>query len=835
MKIYFRFLLSPIAIALLLANSAFSQSVEHTFRLCEGVTIYALNPQNKGFSIGLDVRDLNIFANGPREILFKVYDPDGQLVVREVIDDDGCTSPNFPDRIGGWDHELQYYANLYAKGTNPSFRWGAWSDTKRLATLVARHFERKIEPGKLGAYRIVLAGGSDHYVTVNLPDEMKIGIAGHPNFLQGSGSALKKSYIYVPKGTTGLFYAFAEPDEPQTRRFKITGPDRKVLFDGPATGGYTATDGPWAKANADFDAPGQYDGQLLTLEVSDGPNDYLAKITLQQPLAGAFKDYVGLGVSAVFCPDESTAMALKGGTVVVDNELFFHPFQVRFHEWMKKNGGTLSADVKTDIETVYNGMRLLETSDGRGSRSWNNWAYGMGYYGCNIFRPGWVLMKSGKIPDDLKAIITEGLIMAGDRLSFCAGMEKVNGNAFSQINVALWYAQRATGDAMLKDRFEIFWQRWSTEGWGPGSGLSKSGDSQEHFSHDCHYGSYLLDNWKPEKNQWVKGGGILGDATDDLRFQKVADRYKELYSYLFCRETDGKAVAANPWSTRTHMPPSHGSGLNWESDELPWKGDPGADLTVSVNGGNEWFAARRKGYYILTFHGRIAPGWMSECFEGQLGFGGGTICQLTVPGKGPVIAGTLNGSYGKGMHPSQWADFHVHTLAGELWDGRPLVAAISEQDDAKLEGNTVTGSGEVRNGHVRSTRSFTFNSDSIDCSIALATSDRARVLSLWANERKWAEVRQAWEMIPFMAKRPDGKTPTSVTTAGGKDLSAEGETTASIRIDRGGFGVVIALDKPRLVKLGKNSTVMIQAADPAADPVAPETVLLNYKLTPFGG
>ena len=62
--------------------------------------------------------------------------------------------------------------------------------------------------------------------------------------------------------------------------------------------------------------------------------------------------------------------------------------------------------------------------------------------------------------------------MAGDRLSFATAIEKVNGNAFAQINVALWYCHRATGDALQKERFETFWQRWTTEGWGPGSGLS---------------------------------------------------------------------------------------------------------------------------------------------------------------------------------------------------------------------------------------------------------------------------------------------------------------------------------------------------------------------------
>src|ERR1051325_9137301 len=149
-----------------------------TYRLYEGLTAYVNNPGGKEFTVNLDVRDLNLFANGPREILFKVYDPDGQPAVREIIPDDGVISSNFPDRIGGWDHELQYYANLYELGTVPSFRWSAWSDPARMETIVKRTFTRKIKGGKKGVYRIVLAGTQDNYVTLRLSPDLNFGVCG---------------------------------------------------------------------------------------------------------------------------------------------------------------------------------------------------------------------------------------------------------------------------------------------------------------------------------------------------------------------------------------------------------------------------------------------------------------------------------------------------------------------------------------------------------------------------------------------------------------------------------------------------------------------------------
>jgi hypothetical protein len=55
----------------------------------------------------------------------------------------------------------------------------------------------------------------------------------------------------------------------------------------------------------------------------------------------------------------------------------------------------------------------------------------------------------------------------------------------------------------------------------------------------------------------------------------------------------------------------------------------------------------RKGYYALTYHGRLSPKWESNAHPGQSGYGGGMLCQLQVPGKGLVLASTLNGSYGE--------------------------------------------------------------------------------------------------------------------------------------------------------------------------------------------
>lgn len=813
-----------------------------TCRLYDGLTAYVNNPAGAAFSVQLEIRDINLLAQGPREVLFKVYDPDGRPVVREIIPDDGVTRGAYPGLVGGWGNELSYYASLYTKGTIPAFRWSMWSDPYRLKALKPQTVVRNIDRGGKGVYRIVLAGASDHYVTLKLTPALKFGLAGHPTWIHGHGDLLKRRYIYVPKDSVGVFFAVVEPDQPPTRTFTLTGPAGEMLFECQATGAYRRAGG---RAHADttikFADPAAYGGRLLTLDVSEGTGDYLLRIALQQPKAGVFGDYVGMSSLAVYCADPATAMALQGGTFVEDGLVFWHPFQARFHRWLKANpldANEAQKALRKELEILFNDFRLLETSDGCGSATWVNWSYGFGYYGCRIWRRSWRLMARPDVPDDVKAIIREGLIMGGDRLSFAANAESVNGNAFAQVPVALWYSQRATGDALQQARFEVFWDRWKNQGWGLGLGLSKSGDAQEFCAHDMHYGSYIMDNWKATNNTWVREGGILGDATDDPRFQEVMQRYYALYSYLYCREQDKRPVPANPWSARTHMHPHH-QEANWEFGPNIWKGEPGPDLTASVNGGDEWFAARRKGYYIVTFHGRLAPEWMCRSFPGQLGFGGGIICQLTVPGRGPVLASTLTESYGTGMHPSNWRNMHIHSVVGETWDGRPLIAAISEHANARLAGNTVTGSGEVRDAHVKALRRYTYQPDGVDCAVQLQTSDFVESLSIFSWERYWSEVKFAYEMIPFLPKDPSGKNPTTVTLLDNANAPIGPATTTPtearvVRIDRGGFGVEIRLANPLKVLLGANDTVMIQIAAESAKPTKAEDIALQYRLVPFG-
>src|SRR4051812_44678698 len=102
------------------------------------------------------------------------------------------------------------------------------------------------------------------------------------------------------------------------------------------------------------------------------------------------------------------------------------------------------------------------------------------------------------------------------------------------------------------------------------------------------------------------------------------------------------------------------------------------------------------------------------------------------------------------MDPSLWREFHLHTLAGTQADGAPFVAGDSEHPDARLDKAQVTSSGEVRGTPLRCRRTFAFGDGEVTCSVQLDETADSDLLNLWLKNGLRGEVREAYEMIPFL-------------------------------------------------------------------------------------
>lgn len=871
-------------IPILILSAATAQAAaEQTYRMHDGVTLFVVNRDGKPLNLSLDVRDLNMFEEGPREVLVKVYDPEGRTVVRDVIPDDGVTEPAYQHPTGAWDHEAWYYAWTRMQGEAPMIRWSAFSDPRRLETIAKRTFSYKIPGGKPGIYRVLLVGSTDHYVTVRLDPSLPCGVSGHATFLHAHGDMLKGSHIYVPRGAKGLHVVAAEWDQPATRLIKLTAPDGTVLFESDGSLGFV-------RKKIDFEKPGQYDDQLLSLEIEQvrtvptdqrrskkrragkkSPDDFLIEVKHRFDRDPEVTQRGERAFSAVFAPDAATANAIRSGAIYHDNRVFWHGYQIRLHDWLKtldakdfvirdnsgkeikatdlpRRDGFLSlnsdywrpplsdrimhhwpahknrAALNLAIRDVIAGLRSIGPNDHVAvavGGPFANMGYEFSNYAWHYWRPGWRIIQQSNAPEDIKQLLRDAFLVAGDRLAFCRSWARVNGNSFALVPSALRYCSAATGDPLQKELCDVYMDRFMNGGWGERVGVGPSGSVQEGFGYAYHYASYPVRTYMP----------VIADF-QDKRFQQVHDRLQNWFSYTLAE----RGVAAGPWSSRTHFYPH--TAIQTEG-RFKWKGFPGPDFTVSVNEGDEWFAARRKNYYAVTYHGRLSPKWNSNANAGNCGYGGGMLCQLHIPGHGPVLASTLNGDYGRGMDSSQWRSFHLHSLVGTCADGRPLVAADSEHLNAVLKDKSVIGSGAVRDTSIHVKRTFTFGADDIRCTVGLEKSRQLNLLNLWTQSKLHGRVKEAYEMIPFLPnqKRQSKKnlTATAITllSEDGQsigELSKNPMPAKTILIDRGGFGVRIELDEQRPIHRGDNNTILIQLVNtltPAAD------VQFDYRLVPF--
>ena len=863
-----------LCIAASLLPEETTATIGKTYRLYDGITAFVDNPQGREFSISLDVRDINHRMHGPSELLVKVYGPDGRPVVREIIPDDGILTHTSNPSAAGWDHEAWYYATCYSRGLQPLVRWSAYSDPKRLKGIVKRTFTYKVKGGQNGVYRILLVGSPDHYVTLNIDPEMKYGVAGSPEWIHGHGQQFRDSFIYVPKTTKSINVLFLQFDEPAARQFTLKDSKGNVLTAGNGADGLVQTS---------VDASGKLDDQVLQLEVTEGKGDFLLNVTFQ--LENEFKPVraKNQAITAVFSPDQATARATRGGTIYHDNHVFWQMHQVRMHDWLKKlKPNDFAYDKSLDDATGFIsvgshnspkpdsadrimhsfgkhknpkalnaalrdmlfGMRLIGHGDHVAIGPKRNLAYEQGCYTFFWYRPAWRILQQTDAPKEVKEALREFIIQAGDRLAFCRTMATGNGNAFGSLMAGLKYCAEASQDPLQKDLFSSCFERFSNSGYGSRVGIGPSGGLQESKGYDLHYGSYVLRGWK----------AVIADLKDP-KMIAARNRMLNLYSYIW---SNGPGM---PWSSRTSISKVAGGTYNAWQAKYNWKGWGGPDLLTGVNDHNEWFAARRRNYYAVTYHGRLTPTWEGEGFHGQIGLGGGGFCQLHVPSVGQVITAKPNSSYGSGMHLSEWPNFHVHSLVGRTADGLPLVTANSEHWNAKLEANVVSSSANVRQSSVSVSRRYTYKPSSIACEVRLGPTQHDNVFSIWGGRPKLrGKVLEAYEMIPFAdVAKPKGK-PRSNKNRTRIDVLSEDGTVAGtlddqaaatahglgLRTDEatsltgagvmiacnGNFGALIEFDEPRKVFRGLNDTILVELTRGLT---AASDVAFTYHVIPYSG
>lgn len=183
----------------------------------ENMVFYLEDTAGGGFDLRIDLRDMNVYCEGARAAFVFVIGPDGRILARKLLPDDGVTKndPRYKDGCAdiGLDFRYRAYHRLNSPGGCPpgKARAEAIADPRKIPP---RSFTLHIPDAGSGVYRLAVAGCWDHHFSVT-PSRKMIG-ALHPG--QGAFSLPlsrpAELFLYLPPGTGDVSVALTEEIPP---------------------------------------------------------------------------------------------------------------------------------------------------------------------------------------------------------------------------------------------------------------------------------------------------------------------------------------------------------------------------------------------------------------------------------------------------------------------------------------------------------------------------------------------------------------------------------------------------------------------------------------------
>lgn len=212
------------AFALLFATGFLSASdsgilgPDKFWRPRENMTFYLYDRTGGGFSLAVDVRDMNVYLEGPRPAFLFLVDPDGKIVDRKFVEDDGVVKNDFIYKDGVSDLYMDFRYREYHRHNSP----GGKIPGKKRSPLLE-------DPGKIkprtvtlsapasspkGTYRLAVSGCWDHWFSVTPYRRLDAGIHPGQCALYLHKDQLRRLYLYLPKETCDLVISLSEEIEP---------------------------------------------------------------------------------------------------------------------------------------------------------------------------------------------------------------------------------------------------------------------------------------------------------------------------------------------------------------------------------------------------------------------------------------------------------------------------------------------------------------------------------------------------------------------------------------------------------------------------------------------
>lgn len=298
------------------------------YRLRAGVSFYLVHANDEPFDVTVDLKDINLYSIGPQTALLKLYDPSGNILHDEDLPDDGITEGGYSAAFAGWDHEIWTRGVDREMGGDFPFRNDAFSNPQKLEKIKGITRTIQVKKAPKGVYILQVAGCDDHFVKLGLPHDMKVGVAGHPDFICGNGDQYRTSYLYVPpaplyaRDKKNIDFWLIEHGYPRTRKISVFLGEKKL----------TLTDVPSKKDDTSMTA-GQAFGRA-TLDVKEIPPGSVLKIVNEGSGEFLFRIH---GIPAILCPDEYSAKFIAGGVSQIPaGPAVTYPWQRELWESMAK-------------------------------------------------------------------------------------------------------------------------------------------------------------------------------------------------------------------------------------------------------------------------------------------------------------------------------------------------------------------------------------------------------------------------------------------------------------------------------------------------------------------
>ncbi|MBN1671753.1 MAG: hypothetical protein JXR37_12000 [Kiritimatiellae bacterium] len=317
------------------------------WRLRDTLVFHLHDAMGTGFGLQIDLRDMNVYCQGPREAVVAVFAPDGAPVATHVFPDDGVVKGNPVCHDGVPDT----YADLRYRAWHLHNSPGGYPPGKTRSPLLAdpgripaRTQLLRVPPAGKGLYRVMIVGCYDHWVSLTPDRPLAAGVHPGPAPLYMHNDIFREAYLYAPRNVKDIGLSVSEEVRPWGWGL--------VLED--EAGAEVARIAPRTLFN------------FCVLKNAKPDSVYRIRVTAGQPGANL---HFG-GAPMLLCPDAETARLLHGGVEFdAKGRMTFHAHQRVLLEW----ADSLSADdLKVDVRVGEPGREL----PGWGRNEWRGLTLG---------------------------------------------------------------------------------------------------------------------------------------------------------------------------------------------------------------------------------------------------------------------------------------------------------------------------------------------------------------------------------------------------------------------------------------------------------------------------